>query len=126
VRDFLALHYLRSGRSDGAFWPALAARPLPESLALTVQQFEARGRIPFFEEETFDKDSWTQALIGLGLLPQRTNPIVRSVDPDRAAAGMERLAAEVEALARRMPPYRDYLARMAGPPAASAAAPRPR
>jgi len=113
VRDFLALHYLRSGRRDGAFWPALAERPLPDSLALTVQQFEARGRIPFFEEETFDKESWAQALIGLGLPPRRLNPLVRAVDSHKAAAGMERLAAEIDALRGRMPPYRDYLARMA-------------
>jgi tryptophan 7-halogenase len=123
VRDFLALHYLRSGRSDGAFWRAVSERPLPDSLALTVQQFEARGRIPFFEEEAFDKESWAQALIGLGLPPQRLNPLVRAVDSDRAAAGMERLAGEIDALVGRMPPYRDYLGRMASVPAAPAFSP---
>jgi len=119
VRDFLALAYLRSGRREGAFWRAMAERPLPDSLALTVQQFEARGRIPFFEEETFDKESWAQALIGLGLPPRRLNPLVRAVDPEKATAGMERLAGEIEALTKRMPPYRDYLARMAAMPVRS-------
>jgi tryptophan halogenase len=119
VRDFLALHYLSSGRREGAFWRAMAERPLPDSLALTVRQFEARGRIPFFEEESFDKESWAQALIGLGHPPRRLNPLVAAVDCDRAAAGMERLAGEIADLTGRMPPYRDYLARMASMPAES-------
>lgn len=116
VRDFQAIHYLRPGRGDG-MWRALAERPLPDSLALTLQQFEARGRIPFFEEETFDKESWAQALIGLGLAPRRLNPLARAVDSDRAAAGMERLAAEIASLTGRIPSYRDYLVRMAALPA---------
>jgi tryptophan halogenase len=113
VRDFLALHYLRSGRRKGGFWAALADRHPPDSLALTLRQFEARGRIPFFEEETFDKESWAAALIGLGVLPGRLNPLVHAVDADQAAAGMERLAAEIAALTQRMPPYPAYLDRMA-------------
>lgn len=119
VRDFLALHYLRSGRRDGAFWRALGERPFSDSLALTVQQFEARGRIPFFEEETFDRADWAQVLIGLGVLPRRLNPLVLRVDAGQAAAGMERLASQIEALVQRMPPYREYLAGMAALPAAS-------
>jgi tryptophan halogenase len=112
VRDFLALHYLCSGRSKGEFWNGLARRPLPEGLQRTVEQFAARGRIPFFEEETFDKHAWVAALIGLGILPWQPNAMTGSVPAAEAERGMRELAERLAALPDRLPPYSAYLARM--------------
>ncbi len=116
VRDFLALHYLRSGRSKGELWQALAARSLPNSLAHSVEQFEARGRLPFYEEESFDKQSWLAVLIGIGLLPRQVDPIAAALREDEAAAWMQRMADGITQEAARVPPYRDYLGRMLQPP----------
>jgi tryptophan halogenase len=113
VRDFIALHYLRSGRAAGEFWQAMAGRRLPGSLARTLEQFGRRGRLPFFEEDSFEPQSWLAVLIGMGVLPAAVAPIATAIDEERAAAGMERLAARLAALPERLPPYRDYLARMA-------------
>ncbi|HEY0413917.1 MAG TPA: tryptophan 7-halogenase [Allosphingosinicella sp.] len=119
VRDFLALHYLRSGRGEGAFWTALAGRAPPESLAHTLEQFEARGRLPFYEEESFDKQAWLAALLGLGVLPREIGPAAAGVPPGEAAATMKAFAERLAALPARLPAYRDYLAKMAGlPPSA--------
>lgn len=120
ARDFLALHYLRSGRAAGEFWQGLAGRDLPGSLARTVEQFGRRGRLPFFEEDSFELQSWLAVLIGMGVLPTAPSPMATAVDEEKAAAGMERLAARLAALAERLPPYRDYLARMAGSRAGAA------
>ncbi|MEA3048246.1 MAG: tryptophan 7-halogenase [Sphingomonadales bacterium] len=114
VRDFLALHYLRSGRAEGDFWRDLADRAPPDSLAHTLEQFEARGRLPFYEEETFDKSSWLAALLGLGVRPRHLNPAAAGFDPEQAMGAMEAYAGQLAALPPRLPPYRDYLARMAG------------
>ena len=112
VRDFVALHYLRSGRSDGERWRAAAAAAPPDTLAHTLEQFEARGRLPFFEEETFDNDAWLGALLGLGVVPRAINPAAASVDPRIAEAGMARLAVQTAALPRQLPTYAAYLPRM--------------
>jgi tryptophan halogenase len=112
VRDFLALHYLRSGRSKGEFWNGLDRRPLPESLQRTVEQFQARGRIPFFEEETFDRQAWVAALIGLGILPRQSNAMTGGVPAADAERGMRELAERLAALPDRLPPYSAYLARL--------------
>lgn len=109
VRDFAALHYLRSGRTDGALWRALAARRPPDSLAHTLDQFEARGRLPFYEEESFDADSWRAVLLGMGVLPRAVAPSAAGVDEPEAAAAMARLAARVAALPSRLPDYGAYL-----------------
>ena len=113
LRDFLALHYLRSGRTEGDFWTSLAARRPPDSLAHTLEQFERRARLPFYEEESFDRESWLAVLLGLAVIPQDADPSSEAPDPAEVSAAMKRLAAEIAALPARLPSYRDYLARMA-------------
>ncbi|HEX6375836.1 MAG TPA: tryptophan 7-halogenase [Allosphingosinicella sp.] len=120
VRDFLALHYLRSGRRDGRFWQGLAQRPVPSSLAHMLEQFAARGRLPFREEESFDRHSWLAVLLGMGLLPDREDPIAGAVGDEEAEAAMERHARTLATLPARLPTYPDYLARMVRAPATSA------
>jgi tryptophan halogenase len=114
VRDFLAAHYVRSGRSRGAFWRAAAASPVPDSLARTLALFEARGRLPHFDEETFRREDWQQVLLGLGIVPHHHDPAALSMPAaDRAAllaATTRRLAAAVAAA----PPDPDAVRRMLG------------
>lgn len=85
---------------------------LPDSIALTLDQFAARGRLPFFEEELLDSNGWLALLLGTGQLPRAPDPVVGSVDPVAAAAGMARLANDYAAIAERALPYADYLAQM--------------
>jgi tryptophan halogenase len=108
VRDFLALHYLRSGRA-GPLWERLAGRAPPDSLGRTLEQFERRGRLPFFEEEAFDGESWSAALLGLGVLPRDVDPAGSGVDVDAAARAMAALAERLDEQAARLPLYGDYL-----------------
>lgn len=112
VRDFLALHYLHSGRRDSAFWRDLADRAPPQGLARTLEQFLRRGRLPFFEEESFAQDSWLAALLGLGVVPRAIDPLALAIDPERAHDGMTALARRIAALPDRFPPYQEMLARL--------------
>ncbi len=111
VRDFAALFYLRSGRSDGV-WADLAALDPPPSLALTLDQFETRGRLPFFEQDIFDRDHWLAALIGLGIMPARIDPATGNIAMSVADAAIDRLAASYAQIAQHALPYPDYLAQM--------------
>jgi tryptophan halogenase len=112
VRDFIAVHYLRAGRREEPFWATLAGRELPDTLATTLEQWERRGRLPFFEEETFDKESWAAVLLGLGILPRDDDPVADGIDLDRGAAAIARHAERLAALTARLPSYPDYLERM--------------
>lgn len=113
VRDFLALHYLRS-RRDEPFWRAAASVEPPASLAHTLRLFEERGRLPFFEEETFSRDSWLAVLIGKGVLPRRIDPLADLVAPDVAEASMRRMASSLGTLAAGLPTHGDYLRNLPG------------
>ena len=112
VRDFAALHTVRSGRTVGAVWPKLACTPPPESLAHTLDQFGARGRLPFYEEEIFGSNSWLAVLLGMGVIPRATDPGTASADPDAAEQGMARLARTFQDIGRQASAYSDYLAQM--------------
>lgn len=87
----------------------------PETLARTLTQWRARGRLPFFEEESFTSSSWTQVLIGRGIMPDATSPLAQSVDPDAAANAMADFAQALADLAQDLPPYPAYLAQMGAP-----------
>lgn len=103
VRDFLALHYHRSNLSTGA---------IPDSLSHTLAQFERRGRLPEHDEDWLDREYWLSALFGLGVMPAATTPAAEAIDPEIAANGMRRIAAQLAQLPPMAPAYSDYLARM--------------
>ncbi|HXH15997.1 MAG TPA: tryptophan 7-halogenase [Sphingomonas sp.] len=112
VRDYQAAHYLPTGRTRGPFWKVAARLPRPDSLAQTLEQFAHRGRLPFYEDESFDKDDWHGLLLGLGVIPRVPDPIASAADPVAVADALKRLAASTAALPPRLPAYPAYLAQM--------------
>src|SRR4029079_6425022 len=87
MRDFIALHCMVSSRPE-PFWQAAAAAEPPPSLAHTLSLFRERGRLPIYEEETFARDSWLAVLLGQGVLPERTDPLIETVPPIQADQAM--------------------------------------
>jgi tryptophan halogenase len=101
VRDFLVLHYAAASPHDSA--------TLPTSLEHTLQQFRERGRLPFYEEETFSRDSWLAVLLGQSVMPRRVDPLTDTVAPAEAEGAMERLRGAIATFVDRLPKYSDYL-----------------
>lgn len=100
VRDFICMHYICSRRAE-PFWKDAAGVTPPDSLAHTLALFVERGRLPFYEEETFSKDSWLAVLLGQGFEPDHVNPltdIVSSTEAMRAltASPLTSLAANAD------------------------------
>ncbi|PVX31506.1 tryptophan 7-halogenase [Sphingomonas pokkalii] len=100
VRDFVLLHYA-TARRDTPFWHDVAGADLPDSLAHTLRLFRERGRLPFYEEETFDRDSWLAVLFGQAVLPRRIDPLADSVPP---AEAMRAIAQRHAAIAQAVQP----------------------
>ena len=95
VRDFLCLHYLLARRSE-PFWKDAASLRPPDSLAHTMTQFARRARLPFYEEETFSRDSWLAVLLGQGFEPHRTDPLADQVSPTQAEAAFQSMRHSIE------------------------------
>ncbi|WP_333980721.1 tryptophan 7-halogenase [Sphingomonas aerolata] len=103
VRDYQAAHYPPTGRTRGAFWKRASRLPRPDSLTHTLEQFAHRGRLPFYEDESFDKDDWHGLLLGLGMMPHIADPIASATAPGTIAATLKRLAEATAALPARLP-----------------------
>jgi len=110
VRDFLCMHYVTARRSE-PFWKDASAVALPPSLAHTLSLFAERGRLPYYEEETFARDSWLAVLLGQGFLPRRIDPLVDSVTPEQAEGALSRRQAR-EPPAQAQPSYRGTFLQM--------------
>ncbi|WP_196802143.1 tryptophan halogenase family protein [Sphingomonas phyllosphaerae] len=105
VRDFVLCHYATARRA-GPFWQPPDG--LPDGLSRTLALFAERGRLPFFEEETFARDDWLAVLLGQGVLPRRVDPLIDTTaagDSDRAMAAYR--AAIVQAVLQ-CPKMDDY------------------
>jgi tryptophan halogenase len=112
VRDFVLLHYAASNRAE-PFWKDAASRPLPQSLQHTLTQFRERGRLPFYEEETFARDSWAAVLIGQGVIPRRLDPLLDGVPPKESLRAMEQLRSAIHAAIAPAPTQTAYLRNLA-------------
>ena len=108
MRDFLVLHYAASRRSE-PFWQAAAAVEPPASLAHTLSLFRERGRLPIHEEETFSRDSWLAVLLGQGVIPERTDPLIETLSPAVADQAMAKLRETIAAIVPTLPSHADYL-----------------
>ena len=96
---------LRSANASRSF----AAATLPDSLAHTLSLFRERGRLPVYQEDTFDRDSWLAVLIGQGELPRRTDPLVEGVPAAESRAVMARRRQAVAAAASSRPTLAAWL-----------------
>lgn len=108
VRDFLVLHYVAAKRRE-PFWRDAAAVEPPASLAHSLALFRERGRLPYYEEETFSRDSWLAVLLGQGVLPRRADPLIDMVAPAFADEAMARMRSAIAAMVPNLPTHALYL-----------------
>jgi len=116
VRDFLALHYRTSNRTE-PFWVELRQAPPPDSLAHTLRLFAERGRLPFYEDETFSRDSWLAVLLGQGVIPAYVDPLIDTVAPAESARAMAAMRDTIARLVPALPTQAQFLANAQRQPA---------
>jgi len=113
VRDFVILHYKATQRDDTPFWCYVRAMDVPESLARRIELWRLHGRVFRENAELFTLPSWVAVMLGQNLWPERYDPIVDTLDPDKVAGAMERMRDGYRAAAARLPSQEAFL-RQAG------------
>jgi len=108
VRDFLALHYVASKREE-SLWQRMRDTAPPDSLAHTMRLFSERGRLPFYEDETFARDGWLAVLLGQGVIPRRTDPLIDAVPPAQSEQAMVAMRDGIARLVSTLPTHADFL-----------------
>ena len=112
VRDFVMLHYVVAER-PGKFWREASSVPLPDSLKHTLTQFRERGRLPFFEEETFARDSWLAVLLGQGVRPRRLDPLLDAIRAAESERMLTQIRTAIATATERLPSQSEYLHNLA-------------
>ena len=116
ARDFAVLHYVTADRNE-PFWREAAAIVPPDSLAHSLTLFRERGRLPLYEEETFARHSWTQVLLGQGVMPRRLDPLIDLVPPEQSAEAMTQIREGIAKMVPGLPTQGAYLRQLSGVPA---------
>jgi tryptophan halogenase len=112
LRDFLILHYKVTQRDDSAFWNHCRTMEVPELLERKITQFQSRGRLVLYDEETFAEPSWTAVMIGQGLMPGRTDPFMSNFGVEQLRGQAQRIHSVICQGVDTMPPHRLFLERL--------------
>lgn len=104
IRDLLIAHYLLNHRRGQPLWDAVAATQAPDELAAKIRLFKSRGRIPLWDEETFEEASWIATFMGHHLQPQHYHPLADQFTLAEARAHLDRMRALMTAAVQAMPP----------------------
>jgi len=105
IRDFIVLHYCLTERDDSDFWRDCRTTEPPASLAERIALYRETGRVRPRAGELFTDLSWFYILDGMGIRPERHDPLIDVVPPAQFADILRRLAAETDAAARSSVPH---------------------
>jgi len=111
VRDLLGAHYAAPGAAHLAT-PAGTLAQSPE-LALELDQYHRRGRLPFFEEAPLAVQEASALLEALGHQPG-IGALSLCADPREGEAARLAFEANANAALRSVPPYGDWLRQVLG------------
>jgi tryptophan halogenase len=116
LRDFVTLHYACAAGPDSPFWRQCRRIAVPEPLLRKIRLFATCGRVVSYDQEIFDAQTWAAAMLGLGMVPDRTDALLENIDEPTSRRSLERMAAVVAHEVGRMPDHaavlRDIVASM--------------
>lgn len=75
----------------------------PEELAWKIAQFESRGRVVSYDEETWPEQAWVHAMLARGITPKRWDPLVERAPLARTREMLGRMKAVIDRTAEEMP-----------------------
>jgi len=104
ARDMAVLRYLAATRIDPLWARARRGAP-PAALAYKQAQFESRGRVVLYDEETFVEGAWVGAFLGHGITPRRHDRLADRLPADQADAALARLRGLIRQAALAMPTH---------------------
>ena len=111
VRDFICMHYVLARRSE-PFWRDASSVELPGSLQHSLSLFAERGRLPYYEEETFTRDSWLAVLFGSGLFPRRVDPLAFALPSDQVENKLTACRESITSFVASQPSYREFISQL--------------
>ena len=111
VRDFIILHYAATTRDDTPFWNYCRTMTLPDTLLHKIELFRETGRVFRYNDELFARPSWVAVMLGQGIMPTTSDPIVATLPADDVARSLASMREAMAAAVQRMPTHGEFLLR---------------
>lgn len=109
IRDFIILHYKATEREDTPFWQYCKNMEIPDTLAHRIQLFKETGRVCITDTELFKIDSWSQVMIGQGIIPKNYHQIVDMMNDNDLDKFLGMLKATVDSKVAQMPSHQMFI-----------------
>ena len=110
VRDFIILHYHATQR-DEPLWKACREMEVPDSLVLRLRAWRERAHAWQDPGELFRVDSWTNVLLGQGILPGSPHPLARALGDEDLRTLLDSIRQPVARAAAQMPSQAAFIER---------------
>nr|WP_277991328.1 tryptophan halogenase family protein [Sphingomonas panni] len=111
VRDFIILHYAATTRDDTPFWNYCRTMSLPDTLLHKIELFRETGRVFRYNDELFSRPSWVAVMLGQGIVPRTSDPIVATLPTGEVAHSLASMRGAMAAAVQRMPTHAEFLSR---------------
>ena len=109
VRDFIVLHYHVTEREDTPFWRHCKNMAIPDSLQHRIDLFKESGRIFQKANDVFAENSWSQVMLGQGLLPEQYHPIVNMMSDEELKGFLTNIKATVDKMVDQLPTHQQFI-----------------
>jgi tryptophan halogenase len=109
VRDFIILHYNVNQRQDSEFWQHCQHMEIPDSLAHKIRLFKETGRVFLDDGDIFRVDSWTQVMLGQGLMPMQYHQIANIMNDDELAKFLAGIKHSITHAVDQLPKHEDFI-----------------
>jgi tryptophan halogenase len=109
IRDFIILHYKATERDDSPFWRYCKDMEIPDDLKHRMALFKDFGRSNQVEGELFRLDSWTQVMLGQGIIPSSYHPIVELMSEKELQHFLSSVAAGVNKNIATLSTHQDFV-----------------
>ena len=109
ILDFVTLFYAAAKRSDSEFWRHCQTLQRPDTLRKRIELFLSHGRLAWHDEETFPKEYWVSALLGLGFLPASYDPLADVPGEVFILQWLEKMRGAIDAAERNMPTHEVFI-----------------
>jgi tryptophan halogenase len=109
IRDFVILHYKATERDDTPYWRYCRDMVVPDTLTHRINLFKETGIAYRTEGEIFEKDSWSQVMIGQRIVPEDYHRYVDELNHTDLCKFMQDFAVAVKKQAMQLPSHEDFV-----------------
>lgn len=109
IRDFIVLHYHVTQRDDSEFWRYCRGMSIPETLGHRIKLFADSALAFKGDSEIFRVDSWTQVMLGQGIVPKSYHPIANTMDLKELSQSLGKFAEGIKHRVAQLPDHAEFV-----------------